>query len=122
MREDLLHYIWNYRKFHAGHLITTEGSSIAIHELGIHNKYSGPDFLNSKLEIDGQLWAGNVEMHINSSDWHAHGHQNDPSYKNVILHVVWNHDAEVIGPSGRPLPTLMIKEYVLCVYVCFVCV
>ena len=112
MREDLLHYIWKFKKFHCKNLITVRGSKLQILNFGQHNKYSGPDFLNSKIEINGQLWAGNVEIHLNSSDWYAHGHHLDPAYQNVILHVVWNHDKTVYGPAGHPITTLQMSEYV----------
>ena len=111
MREDLLHYIWKFKKFNSGSLITIQGASLQIIDFGQHNKHSGPDFLNSRIEIDAQLWAGNVEIHINSSDWYAHGHHHDTAYRNVILHVVWNHDKTVFGPSGQPIATLKISEY-----------
>ena len=112
MREDLLHYIWKFKKYHTKNLSTTEGSTLQILNFGKHNKYSGPDFLHARIEIDGQIWVGNVEIHLNSSDWFSHGHHKDEAYHNVILHVVWNHDREVPGPSGSPLTTLLLSEYV----------
>jgi len=88
MKEDLLHYIWKYKKYANVHLKTTAGKAISIKTVGMHNHLSGPDFFNASLEIDGQLWAGNVEIHMKSSDWYAHSHEKDTNYNNVILHVI----------------------------------
>lgn len=112
MREDLLHYIWKYGKFSMGDLRTTADQYLHIADFGRHNKHSGPDFLNARVELDGQLWAGNVEIHLRSSDWYHHGHHRDKAYENVILHVVWEEDGIVFRNSGEALTTLVLKNYV----------
>ena len=83
MNEEFLHYIWKYRLFNRI-LQTSEGEEIEILSPGIHNHNSGPDFSDARLRIGSALWAGNVEIHINTSDWLKHGHQNDPAYDNEI--------------------------------------
>ncbi|MDX1758861.1 MAG: DUF2851 family protein, partial [Arenibacter algicola] len=95
MREDLLHFIWKYKKLQLGNLKGSKNEVIQILDVGSHNLLSGPDFFNAKIQIDEQLWAGTVEMHIKSSDWYAHNHEIDPNYQNVILHVVWEDDCDV---------------------------
>ena len=112
MQEDFLHYVWKYKKFDILNLVTTKNQSIEILSVGQHNKNSGPDFFNSKLRIDNQLWAGNVEIHINTSDWYLHNHEKDKAYDNVILHVVWNDDAEIFREDNSTIPALEIKDYV----------
>ena len=92
MQEDFLHYLWNHKKFDVTNLKTTSGEKISIVSAGQHNNNSGPDFFAAQLKIDDQLWAGNVEIHIKSSDWFVHNHETDEAYDNVILHVVWEHD------------------------------
>lgn len=67
---------------------------------------------NARLRINGQLWAGNVELHVKASQWYAHGHEEDHAYDNVILHVVWEEDIAVYGTQNMPLPTLELREYV----------
>ncbi len=57
----------------------------------------GPDFQGALLEIEGQLRRGDVELHLRSSLWHQHGHDRDPAYSQVILHVVLVDDM----PAGR---------------------
>jgi hypothetical protein len=46
---------------------------------------AGPDFFNAQLNIGNQKWAGNVEIHLKSSDWYLHNHERDEAYENVIL-------------------------------------
>ncbi|BAO55471.1 DUF2851 family protein [Nonlabens marinus] len=112
MTEDFLHYLWKFKKLSGQELRSTNGESIIIKSLGQHNYHSGPDFFNCRLEIAGQLWAGNVEMHLRASDWYRHGHDDDPAYDNVILHVVWKHDAEITRRSEVDIPVLEVAGYV----------
>ena len=112
MKEDLLHFIWKFKKYPINGLVTTSGEVINVVSTGIHNNLSGPDFFNAQLELNQQLWAGNVEIHIKSSDWYAHNHQEDSNYDNVILHVVWEDDLSVFRKDGSQIPTLALKEYI----------
>ncbi|MAU15279.1 MAG: hypothetical protein CMH46_07045 [Muricauda sp.] len=112
MREDLLYFIWKQNKLPTKLLCTGNGDTISIKAPGIQNRLEGPDFFNAKIEIDGQLWAGNVEMHIKSSDWYVHHHETDKNYDNVILHVVWEDDIAVFRKDGSQIPTLEVKQYV----------
>lgn len=111
MKEDFLHYLWKFQKLSGNKFFTTAGERLYICHPGLHNMDSGPDFFNAQLELDGQLWAGNVEIHINSSDWFAHRHETDPAYDNVILHVVWKHDTEVFRKDGTIIPTFILKNH-----------
>lgn len=112
MTEEFLQYIWKHVLLDRSVLKTTDGKSIEIVHSGLHNSDAGPDFFNAQLRIDDTLWAGNVEVHIKSSDWFKHKHQNDKAYKNVILHVVWEHDKEIELSGGFVLPTLELKGFV----------
>ncbi|MCM5661625.1 DUF2851 family protein [Galbibacter mesophilus] len=112
MKEDFLHYIWKFKKFNGVELATQSGDLIELVSLGNYNQHSGPDFLNAQLRIGGQLWAGSVEMHLKSSFWYAHHHQNDNAYNNVILHVVWEHDVEVFNAANAAIPTLELQNIV----------
>ena len=93
-------------------LLTSNNELVTIIDTGSHNHLSGPDFFNSKVTVNGQLWAGNVEIHIKSSDWYAHSHQEDANYDNVILHVVWKDDVSVFRKDGSEIPTLELKNYI----------
>lgn len=112
MQEDYLHYLWKYQKLDHRALKTSDGYSVRVISPGIHNLLSGPDFFNSRLLIGDQEWAGNLEIHLRSSDWFMHGHENDPAYDNVILHVVWEHDVDVYRKDNTALPVVEIKDLV----------
>ena len=112
MREDLLHYVWKYKKLPLSGLLTSNNMPVDIVDSGTHNHQAGPDFFNAKINIDNQLWAGNVEIHLKSSDWYAHRHENDSNYENVILHVVWEDDAAVFRKDGSEIPTIVLKNYI----------
>ena len=110
MRESFLHFVWQFQKFDAIDIKTSEDQSIQIFSVGQLNTHAGPDFLNAKIQIDDITWYGHVEIHINSSDWDRHAHQNDEAYDNVILHIVWNHDKQVARYSGSELQVLELKD------------
>ena len=112
MQEDFLHYVWQFQKLSTNILTTTSGDELHVINIGEYNTDSGPDFKNSKLRIDGQVWFGTVEVHVKSSDWFVHKHQNDLAYNNVILHVVWEDDIAVYDAHNNQLQTLVLKEYV----------
>lgn len=95
MYENFLHYLWRTRRFDLSNLVTTDGENLEILEFGEYNTHSGPDFLNARLRINDVMWAGNIEMHLKSSDWLKHGHQHDEAYQNVILHVVLDDDTPI---------------------------
>lgn len=111
MKEDFIHFLWKYKLFTTGQLLTTNGQTLEIIQTGSANPDAGPDFSAAQLKIDGTLWAGNVEIHVNSSDWYRHGHQHDEAYSNIILHVVMNHDKEVTDKSGNEVPVFEVKKY-----------
>ncbi|WP_093025635.1 DUF2851 family protein [Pustulibacterium marinum] len=112
MKEDFLHFLWRFKKLSLNNLKTSLGESVEIQKFGSYNTLAGPDFFNASLVIAGQHWVGNVEMHLKSSDWFAHGHEKDPNYNNVILHVVWEDDVEIFNANNQPVPTLLLKDYV----------
>ena len=106
MKESILHYVWQYKLFTAHNLETTDGEKVEIIDVGRYNTDAGPDFFNAKVKIGHTIWAGNIEIHINSSEWNKHKHQIDSAYNNVILHVVHNADCNVYGSDGKCIPQL----------------
>ena len=107
--EELLHYTWKHRLLPVGELLTTDGRPVEIVDPGLHNRNQGPDFFNAKVKIGGTLWVGNVEIHQKSSDWYAHGHDRDPRYDNVVLHVTSLADADVRTSQGHYAPQLVVQ-------------
>jgi Protein of unknown function (DUF2851) len=113
MNERLLQYIWQFRHFNPHQLLTTSGEPVRVLFPGKLNRNQGPDFLESRIQIGTTTWIGHVELHIRSTDWDRHGHQQDPNYRNVILHVVWEQDQNPSKPSAAAnIPTLELKERV----------
>ena len=112
MKEDFLHYLWKFKKFNTSNLQTIQKQSVAIIHSGQYLQLAGPDFFNARIDIGNQHWAGNVEIHLKSSDWYLHHHENDSAYDNVILHVVWQYDAAIFRKDNTEIPTLVLKPYV----------
>ena len=108
MTEHFLQYIWQHNLFYKDEL-SINGKKIEIINLGLLNHDSGPDFFNAKIKIGDTVWAGNVEIHINSSDWFKHNHHTDKAYDNVILHAVLNNDTEVYNSQNAKIHTVELK-------------
>ena len=107
--EYLLHYTWKHRLFPFGDMVTTHGEKVEVMSVGMHNSDGGPDFIGARLKIGGVEWAGNVEIHMRSSDWYRHHHDTDAAYDTVVLHVVGEADREVYTHSGVCLPQLVLR-------------
>lgn len=103
--EAFLYYVWQYYLYNHHSIKTTQNQSVQVLHSGTRNSHSGPDFANAKIKIDETIWAGNVEIHVKSSDWNKHKHQFDQAYKSVIAHVVYIHDT-----NDNSIPTIEIKN------------
>jgi hypothetical protein len=106
MSESILHYIWQHKLFSTVDLKTTDNELVEIISIGQHNTDAGPDFFNAKIKIGDTLWAGNVEIHKNSSDWNKHKHHENEAYNSVVLHVVEKADIEIFRKNGKKIPQL----------------
>lgn len=95
MTELLLHYIWQHQLYNNAQLRTITGLPVQVLKVGTYNTNAGPDFTNAQLIIDNVTLVGNVELHINASDYLKHKHQHNPAYNNLILHVVLNNDKDI---------------------------
>lgn len=111
MNEAFLHYVWQHQMI-VGKMVTVDGQPVVVEKVGELNSDSGPDFVNSLLEIGGVRWSGCVEIHVKSSDWNIHNHTFDKAYNNVILHVVYEHDVDVHTQSGVCPPVIELKRYI----------
>jgi len=106
--ERLLHYVWKHKILPLKPLTTQEGQTVEVIDPGLHNHDQGPDFFNAKIRLGATVWAGNVEVHLRSSDWFRHGHDSDPAYNSVVLHVVGEIDTEVTTQEGKTLPQVRL--------------
>jgi hypothetical protein len=109
LNEDFLTYIWQFQLFDKN-IQTSDGHILQVIQAGERNHDSGPDFFNARIKIWNTTWAGNVEIHINASDWYKHKHQNDQAYDNIILHVVLNEDETVYRKNNEKIPTLVLNQ------------
>ena len=112
MQEEFLHYLWVNKKLPFTQLKTHLNESLEINHFGQYLQNAGPDIFNAQISINQQKWAGNVEIHIKSSDWYLHNHENDANYDSVILHVVWDNDTPIFRKDNSEIPTLELKKYV----------
>lgn len=108
MNEAFLHFVWKYQIYNL-FAKTTENLPVEVLKTGRHNTDAGPDFSNARIKIGETTWAGNVEIHIKSSDWHVHKHQEDDAYTNIILHVVFEDDQIIYDRNGNIIPTMELK-------------
>lgn len=117
MTERLLQFIWQFRYFNRTELVTKSGASLRIVRAGQCNTNQGPDFRDALIKVDQTWLAGHIELHVRSSDWDKHGHPQDPKYRNIILHVVWEDDGCTLGASVETLelmhriPKMLLRQY-----------
>lgn len=116
IKEEFLYNIWQFKRWGSSiKLKTTQGEEIEVLSPGVLNPNAGPDFLNARLRIGGVLWAGNVEIHLRTTDWFLHRHEEDPAYQKIILHVVFqDNSAQKVGDfSTLELGNYVSKELIL---------
>jgi hypothetical protein len=109
MKEEFLHWLWKYSLYDQDKLFDTENNKITILNPGEYNRDAGPDFFNARISVAGTVCAVNVEIHTKSSHFDNHGHQNDPAFNNVILHIVAENDKRVYNALGEEVLTTEIS-------------
>ena len=81
--------LWRNAHVLAEGLEAEDGRRFRVVYPGRPSGLAGPDFRDSLIETDtGELLFGDVELHVDAPDWYGHGHDRDPSYSGVVLHVV----------------------------------
>ncbi|MBD8488063.1 DUF2851 family protein [Echinicola sp. CAU 1574] len=108
-QENFIQAVWKYQYFEKLDLKTVSGVPLSVKKIGYHNFHEGPDFLESQIILGNIEYHGNIEVHLKSSGWNAHGHEQDDNYESVILHVVWEHDTDIKHKDGTLIPTLELK-------------
>jgi len=112
MNEKLLQYLWNFKIFKSFDFKDMAGNELEILNFGKWNFDSGPDFLFAKIKAGNVVLAGNIELHVKSSDWIFHQHAGNPEFENLILHAVFIHDIEIDDFKNKNIPTLELKDYI----------
>jgi len=109
MNEKFLHFIWQHSLYEEKELYTLDGEKITVLNCGEYNNNAGPDFLNAKIKIGNTIWAGNIEIHVKSSDWYRHKHNIDSAYNNVIIQIVYENDQVIYRNNQEILPVAILK-------------
>jgi hypothetical protein len=101
--ERLLQAVWFHQRIQRDRLRTTEGRAVRVLHPGFWNREAGPDFRGAMIQFDSDPpRTGDVELDLHSADWRAHGHDTNPNFRNVVLHVVWE------GAKTTDQPTLAL--------------
>lgn len=110
MKEDFLQLVWLHQFLERGKPWITTSGNVQVLKPGFRNRnQAGPDFEQAKIKIGEVEWAGSVEIHVRASEWNQHGHHFDPRYNSVVLHVVWENNAQTFREDGTLVPTLEIQ-------------
>jgi hypothetical protein len=112
IKEELIQFIWQHKVLKPTPLITVSGKEIKVLKPGERNSNAGPDFFNARIELDNIILAGNIEVHVNTSDWLKHKHQEDTDYDNIILHVVYKHDISLEQNNKFNVEVLELKNLI----------
>jgi hypothetical protein len=110
-KEQFIQFIWKFQLIQ-GETHTCDGLKVKVINPGLPNPNEGPDFLEASIQIGDLLWNGSIEIHTKSSAWLLHNHNKNKNYTNVILHVVWENDKNIVSQNGEKIPTLELKNYV----------
>lgn len=110
LNEKLLFAVWKYKIFSKYPLKTISNKTVEIIHPGELNTDAGPDFFNARIKMDNVLWAGNIEIHLKTSDFLKHQHHQDKNYHSLILHVVYEHDAHL--PLPNPIEIVELKNFI----------
>ncbi len=114
LNERLIQAIWSNQLIQPEGLKLADGRPVRVLDPGRWNGSAGPDFRSAKLMIDSQILTGDVEIHIQSSEWRAHRHEADLDYNNVILHAVHQNDDGGTTDrlhNGQTIPRLELEPY-----------
>lgn len=111
IKEDLLQFVWLHKLTSTNEFISASNNQIKILNFGTLNQDAGPDFFNAKIKVNELTLAGNIEIHVKTSDWEKHGHQFDKSYNNLILHVVYEHDKDIPQNKENSVEVIELKHF-----------
>jgi hypothetical protein len=111
--ERLVAWIWEQQAL-CGPLPADDGRAYQVVFRGRPWGERGPDFQGAVLaREDGLLLRGDIEIHVQASDWRRHGHGRDPAYNQAICQVVlWQDEPRpIVRQDGTEIPTI---ELVTC--------
>ena len=107
--------LWHEQRFFDTNMASIDRRAIRVLKPGIWNHNEGPDFMHAEVEIDGKLHVGDVEIHVQSSEWYTHKHHLNSRYNRVILHAVYFDDdinLRIRLQNNKRVPTLELLKWV----------
>lgn len=114
--EAFVQKLWHEQRFFDTNMASIAGRAIRVLKPGIWNRNDeGPDFMHAEIEIDGKLHVGDVEIHVQSSEWYAHKHHLNSRYNRVILHTVFYNDDFNLRTrlqNNKRVPTLELLKWI----------
>lgn len=113
--EKVIQRLWARGAFTDIPMRTLSGKTLRLLRPGKNNPHEGPDFREATWELAGVRITGDAEIHFYREDWNAHGHDRDPEFDRVALHLVVFPPAAGSTPirtrSGREPETLVLLPY-----------
>jgi len=105
--EQLLQSIWQHQRLLREQLKTLDGRPVRILHPGFRSVEGGPDFRGAVVQFgDRPPQSGDVEVDLRPRGWRAHGHDRNPAFQRVLLHVVWEDGPAALGAP----PTLGLRR------------
>jgi hypothetical protein len=109
--EKLLQAVWQHQRLRRDELRTTTGKTVRVLHPGFASVEGGPDFRGAVLQFDQAApVSGDVEIDLQTSGWHAHGHDTNPQFKNVVLHVIWDEPQHAASAPQGPSAKIALKS------------
>ena len=89
------------------------GENLRVIYPGKSSDAPGSDFQDAVIHISRRTLKGNIELHVNASDWHKHEHDRNPAYNGVVLHVAWRRDCPeaIVLQNGTIIPSVSLCGY-----------
>ena len=113
--EAFVQKLWHEQRFFNTDMEAIDRRAIRVLKPGVWNHNEGPDFMHAEIEIDGKLYVGDVEIHVQSSEWYAHKHHLNSRYNRVILHAVFFDDDFNLRTrlqNNKRVPTLELLKWI----------
>lgn len=116
LSENFISQIWENKSYYSD-LMTTNDEHVSVIDYGSKNTDAGPDYKNARVNINGKVYTGSIEIHRSVKDWHLHNHKNDKKYSDLILHVVLygNENEELFSNpvvrKSRHVPTVILSNH-----------